>query len=50
MTCGFTCGEFRHLTLKKSLKSLLKNTYLILDLLYHKCNFLIMTVVDGSIF
>ena len=34
----------RHLTLKKALKGLL------LDLLYHKCNPLIKTAVDGSIF
>ena len=29
-----------------SRKGLLQNIYLILDLLYHKCNSLIMTVVD----
>ena len=40
--------NFRHLTLKKNLKGVLQNIYLIIDLLY--CNPLITTVVDGSIF
>ena len=35
---------------RKALTSSLHNIYLILDLLYHKCDPLIMTAVDGSIF
>ena len=34
---------------RKALRGLLKNTYLMLDLLYHKRNLLITTVVDGII-
>ena len=34
---------FKHLTLKKSLKTLLQNIYLMLELFYHKRNPLIMT-------
>ena len=40
----------RHLTLKKSLKHLLQNIYLMLELLYHKHNPLTTTAVYGSIF
>ena len=39
----------RHLTLKKSLKRLLQNIYLMLELLY-KHNPLITTAIYGSIF
>ena len=35
---------------KKVLRQLLQNIYLVLELLYHKRNPLILTVVDGSIF
>ena len=35
---------------RKALKCLLQNIYLMLDLLYCKCNPFIVTVVDGSIF
>ena len=38
---------FRHLTLEKSLPD--DNIYLMLDLLHHKSNPHIKTVVDGSI-
>ena len=41
---------FRNLALKKHVKGLLQNIYLLLELLYHKRNVLITTVVDGSIF
>ena len=34
----------------KALKCLLQDIYLILYLSYHKCSFLSMAVVDGSIF
>ena len=40
----------RHLVLNKSLKRLLQNIYLMLELLYHKHNPLITTAVYGSIF
>ena len=33
---------------EKPLKGLLQNTYLMLDLVYHKRNLLFTTVVDGS--
>ena len=35
---------------KKALKRPLQNIYLMLDLLYHKCNPLSTTIVEGSIF
>ena len=38
------------LTLKKSLKRLLQNIYLMLELLYHKHNPLIVTTVHGIFF
>ena len=41
---------FRHLTLKKALEGLLQNIYMMLDLLYHKRNPHITTIVDGRIF
>ena len=58
MASSYTCREVpyrKKMTLdiwpsRKYLKCLLQNTYLKLDLLYHKCNLLITTVVDGSIF
>ena len=40
----------RHLTLKKSLKLLLQNIYVMLELLHHKHNPLITTDVYGSFF
>ena len=45
-------GVFQHLTLNKSLKMFIAEYILrfTIDLLYHKYNPLIMTVVDGSIF
>ena len=51
----FIAGKGVHLSLKirlsrKSLKGLLQNTYLMLDLVYHKRNLIITTVVDGRIF
>ena len=35
---------------RKALNCLLQNIYLMLDLLYYKCNPLVTTAVDGSIF
>ena len=35
---------------KKALKCPLQNIYSMLDLLYHKCNPLFTTIVEGSIF
>ena len=53
----FYCKErsrliLRHLMLKKKLKRFIKeqNIYLMLELLYHKPNPLITTIVYGSIF
>ena len=40
---------FRHLTKRDTFKGLLLNIYLMLELLYHKRNPHITTIVDGSI-
>ena len=40
---------FRHLTLEKR-QNVITEYMLLLDLLYYRCNSLIMTVVDGGIF